>query len=500
MGIPRLFIVASCTQGIVTNDSIVTLDDKTDIERVDDAIVDLEAEIKEMRGLLALKMSNAPANSVMAHIVETMRGLLLLGDEGTQKTALLRHITRGHQTIEIDARNPIQDDPPNLVKSTIIVVANLDAAGPRQVARIVRLLEDLLPHQLAIATASSATNLPQSLTRAGRFDRIIRLSVPSQPRRVLILTRLLAQSPLAHDTLTRTDILKEIGSMTPGFVFNDLQKLCQSAALFALTSASPTATTPQLTLEHFKRAVIDVPASCMQHFDVIVPNTPWSAVGGYDQVKRRFEELIEWPLKHSATFAKLSLSSSSGVILHGPSGCGKTLLVKAAATAMNVNFISIKGSDIFSKWLGESEAIIRDIFARARLSSPYANGSEGGSGVQNRILSQLLNEMDGIQVKSQIFLIGCTTRLDLLDAALLRPGRFDTCLLVDMPSESDRLAILQVQAQHMKFDQDVDLEQLARLTVNKTCAQLESLCNEAGINALKEDINAISIKNKHFHL
>ncbi|GAM23752.1 hypothetical protein SAMD00019534_069270 [Acytostelium subglobosum LB1] len=201
------------------------------------------------------------------------------------------------------------------------------------------------------------------------------------------------------------------------------------------------------------------------HFDVDPPNVPWDSIGGYEQVKQRFQEIIEWPLLHSDTFKRLALGSngaSSGVLLYGPSGCGKTHMVKAVATRMNVNFISVKGSDILSKWLGESERIIRELFARARLSAPCIlffdeldsiglsrsggggddGDSSGGGGVQNRVITQLLNEMEGIQTKAQIFLIGCTTRLDLLDVGLLRPGRFETQINVELPNEHDHFSFV----------------------------------------------------------
>jgi len=307
--------------------------------------------------------------------------------------------------------------------------------------------------------------------------------------------------------LSRDQFILELAKITPGFVYKDIIKLCRTAALIASCKQYEELQDIGLSLDDFKEALTSVKPSNLVSFDVTIQSTSWDQIGGYQYIKDRFQELIEWPMKHTDTFNRLGLTNSSGVLLYGPSGCGKTLMVKAVASSMNINFISVKGSDIYSKWLGDSEQLIRDLFGRARLSAPCIlffdeldslavsrDGDEAGdSGVQQRILSQLLNEMDGIQTKSQIFLLGCTNSLENIDSAMLRPGRFETILQVGLPTLSDRESILKLYSNTMKFDHQDWVSEVSLQTDGFTGAQLYHLCNQSGIIQLEKDINSPSI-------
>eukprot|EP01132_Coremiostelium_polycephalum_P003674 gene3674-4576_t len=390
--------------------------------------------------------------------------------------------------------------------------------------------------QIFISTCTSVEKIDPSLTRAGRIDKFIHLVIPSQSKRLQILNSILKDtnlyqhlntegkdddtpSSLSSDILINqknnpdkfNQFITELSKITPGFLYRDIYKLVRTTLLIASSRGMEC---DGLKFCDFQEALLTVSPQNLLHFDVTLQNTKWSDIGGYKDVKDRFKELIEWPIKYPDVFKRLALQPSSGVLLHGPSGCGKTLIVKAVASTLNINFISIKGSDIYSKWLGDSERIIRDIFARARLSAPCilffdeidsmaisrGGGSsgkdEGEDGVQGRILSQLLNEMDGIQVKSQIFLMGCTTNLELLDSALIRPGRFEP-IHIDLPNESDRLEILKVITKNMNsFSNEIDWNEISKQTQGFTGANLYQLCNDAGMIQLDRNMNSDTIEKE----
>ncbi|EFA74608.1 VCP-like ATPase [Heterostelium album PN500] len=506
---------------------------------------DLKSEIESIQSLLKLKKEIGSLNLCM-------KGILISGAPGTQISELARYICKDKSVIHLNSKSfsstlnfPIVDSNSSNGNSNqvIYLFENIESIGSRvnesndttnhALLRLCNFIDNRISSDhLLLATTSNLSSVDQSLLRAGRLDKIISLPIPSQSSRQLILQSILSNTSIIFDDDEKAiekekqkvkveevddklKVIQQLARKTPGFVYQDLKKLCIAAALNSIERQVDGEDGCYLTMKDFDDALLNVRASNLMHFDVELPNVAWESVGGYEKIKQRFKELIEWPLLHGDTFQRLALThgASSGVLLHGPSGCGKTLLVKAVATKMNVNFISIKGSDIYSKWLGESERIIRDIFERARLSAPCilffdeidslglarSVGGEDGGGGQNRIITQLLNEMDGIQTKSKLFLIGCTTRADLLDAGLVRPGRLETQIYVGLPTADDRRAILQsVIMKRMKFDHDVDIDSIITKTEGFTCAQLITLCNDAGINALKENINSKTIKNKHF--
>jgi len=266
-----------------------------------------------------------------------------------------------------------------------------------------------------------------------------------------------------------------------------------------------------VTNEDFLGALREVQPTAMREVTIEVPNVRWSDVGGLEDVKRKLRQAIEWPLKYPDSFARLGVDPPRGVLLYGPPGCGKTLLAKAVATESEANFISIKGPEVLSKWVGESEKAIREVFRRARQAAPAiiffdeidaiapARGTGAGdSHVTERVISQLLTEIDGIQLLKDVVVLAATNRPDLLDHALLRPGRFDRCILVPAPDAKARRQIFEIYTKNMPLAADVDLDELVQLTDRFTGSDIEACCREAALAALEESMRAKKVHRKHF--
>ncbi len=316
--------------------------------------------------------------------------------------------------------------------------------------------------------------------------------------------------------------ISEIANITYGFVGADLAALCKEAAMNVIRRILPEIkfkenerVSPEdlkkliVTAEDFKEALKMVRPSAMREVLVEVPNVKYSDIGGLKEVKKQLREMIEWPLEHPESFKRMGIKPPKGILLYGPPGCGKTLLAKAVANESGANFISVKGPALFSKWVGESEKRVREIFRKARQVSPCIiffdeidslvpkRGGEDNR-VYEQVVNQLLTEIDGLEELNDVIIIGATNRPDIIDPALLRPGRFDKIILVPPPDEEARLNILKVHTKSMPLDKDVDLKKLAELTKGYSGADIQALCREAAMEALREDINAKKVKWKHF--
>ncbi|MEM4396401.1 MAG: CDC48 family AAA ATPase [Candidatus Woesearchaeota archaeon] len=322
------------------------------------------------------------------------------------------------------------------------------------------------------------------------------------------------------------DMLSKLAELTHGFSGADLEALCKEAAMKALRShiselkKYENDKIPQEMLEkidvkyeHFFEALKNIEPSGMREVLIQKPKTKWDDIGGLEDAKKRLKEVVELPLKHPEIFEEAGIKPPKGIILVGPPGTGKTLLAKAVANESNANFIAIKGPELFSKWVGESEKHIRDVFKRARTMAPAIiffdefdalapRRSSFGHEVTERVVNQLLTELDGIEELNKVVVIAATNRLDLIDPALLRPGRFDYIIELPMPDERTRLEILKVHTRNMPLDNDVDLEELARKTENLSGADIEALCKEAAMEAVRQKlegkIEKIIIKKEHF--
>jgi transitional endoplasmic reticulum ATPase len=316
--------------------------------------------------------------------------------------------------------------------------------------------------------------------------------------------------------------LDEIADTTHGFVGADLEMLCKEAAMRVLRRVLPDIKAdeeiPKETLKKmiiqksdFKEALKEIQPSALREVLVQVPDIKWNDIGGLENAKQELREAVEWPLKYPESFDKFGVTPPRGVLIYGPPGTGKTLLAKAVANESKANFIAVKGPELLSKWVGESEKGVREVFRKARQTAPtviffdeidsIASTRSGGStdsGVTQRVVNQLLTEIDGLEELQDVAVIAATNRVDIMDPALLRPGRFDRHVKVDDPDENARLEIFKVHTKNMPLADDVDLEYLAKNTEKYVGADIEAVCREAVMLTLRNDIQADKVKMEQF--
>ncbi|MFZ8855249.1 MAG: CDC48 family AAA ATPase, partial [Thermofilaceae archaeon] len=413
----------------------------------------------------------------------------------------------------------------------IIFIDEIDAIAPKReevtgevekrvVAQLLALMDGLEARGDVIVIG--ATNRPNAidpaLRRPGSFDREIEIGIPDKRGRLEILKVHTRSMPLAKDV-----DLEKLAEITHGYVGADLAALCREAAMKALRRVLPmidlekeeipleVLETIEVKMEDFMNAFREITPSALREIEVEVPTVRWDDIGGLEEVKQQLREAVEWPLKHPEAFERLGIDPPKGILLYGPPGTGKTLLAKAVATESEANFIGVKGPEVLSKWVGESERAIREIFRKARQAAPCVVFFDeidalapmrglvtSDSGVTERVVSTLLTEMDGLERLEGVVVIAATNRPDVLDPALLRPGRFDRLIYVPPPDERARLEILKVHTRRMPLAEDVDLAEIAKRTEGYTGADLEVLVREAGLLALREDINIQKVYARHF--
>jgi transitional endoplasmic reticulum ATPase len=367
----------------------------------------------------------------------------------------------------------------------------------------------------------AATNVPNildpALRRPGRFDRELEIGVPNKEGRLNILKIHTRNMPLAKDVN-----MKELAAITHGFVGADLASLCKEAAMIVLRRVLPDLKYDkdeaipeevleklQITRTDLKESLKVVRPSALREVLVEIPNVHWGDIGGLEHVKQELIEAVEWPLKHPDAFKRLGVKPPKGILLYGAPGTGKTLMAKAVAHESEANFISIKGPELLSKWVGESEKAVREIFKKARQTAPTIiffdeidslvprRGASSDSHVTERVVNQLLTEIDGLEDLHDIVIIGATNRPDMVDTALLRPGRFDRIILTSVPDKKGRFDILKVHTKNMPL-KEVDLDYLAEQTEGFVGADIEALCREAAMLSLREDIKNKTITADHF--
>jgi len=414
---------------------------------------------------------------------------------------------------------------------SIIFIDEIDAIAPKRgevvgevekrvVAQLLSLMDGLESRGQVIVIA--ATNRPEALDpalrRPGRFDREIYIGVPNKKGRKEILQIHTRNMPLADDVN-----LDKLADITHGFVGADLAALAREAAMNALRRFLPEiekseGTIPaevlqkiKVTMDDFYNAMKELQPSALREVMIEVPEVHWDDVGGLKDIKDEIREAVEWPLKHPEVFERLGIRHPKGILLYGPPGTGKTLLAKAVATESEANFIAVKGPEILSKWVGESEKAVREIFRKARMAAPTVIFFDeidsiaprrglgyGDSGVTERIVNQLLSEMDGLERSKDVIVIAATNRPDILDPALLRPGRFDKVIFVPPPDEDARYEIFKIHTRNMPLADDVDLRRLAKMTEYYSGADIEAVVIEAGLNAARENMNVDKVYMKHF--
>ena len=371
---------------------------------------------------------------------------------------------------------------------------------------------------IVIGASNRPNSLDPALRRPGRFDREISIGVPNKRSRLNILKIHARNMPLANDVL-----LPKIAEVTHGFVGADVAALCKEAAMNVLRRILPDLNLGEkneiskeildklvVTGKDFKDALKIVRPSAMREVLVETPNIKWNDIGGLEKIKQELKEAVYWPLKHPGLFKKMGIRAIRGILMYGPPGTGKTLLAKAVANESEANFILVKGPELLNKFVGESEKGVKKVFERARQVSPCIiffdeidalaprRGLDIGNQVTERVVNTLLSEMDGLEELNDVVIIAASNRPDILDPALLRPGRFDRLLLTPPPDKKGRLEIFKIHIKNMPLANDVNIEELAEKTEGYVGADVEALCNEAGLLALRDDIKANEIRKKHF--
>ena len=508
-----------------------------------DQVGRLSKQIELLKSTIELPLNNPTLFSDFG--ISPPRGILLHGPPGTGKTMLLRcvanSITEAHVlTINGpsivskylgETENAIRDifNEAKKFQPSIIFMDEIDSIAPsrtsddsgetesRVVAQLLTVMDGMGDNGRIVVIG--ATNRPNSidsaLRRPGRFDQEVEIGIPDVEAREEILTKQFAKMNSEKCQITKEEIAS-IASKTHGYVGADLTALCRESVMKAinrgLTVGIPQ-TAIKVTVDDVYHALPEIRPSAMREIFLEMPKVHWSDIGGQEELKRKLIEVVQLPLEASDSFKNLGVSSPKGVLLYGPPGCSKTLTAKALATESGLNFLAVKGPEIFNKYVGESERAIREIFRKARAASPsiiffdeidaIAGDRDGDSSTTAalNVLTSLLNEIDGVEELKGVVIVGATNKPTEIDPALLRPGRLDRHIYVAPPDYDARLQILQKCSRKFNLqsgDESVDLQKLAELTDGCSGAEVTLLCQEAGLAAIMENKEATTVTNKHF--
>ena len=503
----------------------------------------LSKEIRRIREIIELPLKYPELFERLG--IDPPKGVLLHGPPGCGKTLIARivanetdayftHISgpeimgKFYGESEGRLREVFEEAKANT--PAILFIDEIDAIAPKReemggekqverrvVAQLLALMDGLESRGQVVVIG--ATNIPNvldpALRRPGRFDREIVIGIPDRNARKGILEIHTRGMPLARDV----DVEK-LAEITHGFVGADLEAFCREAAMAALREIMPEIEFEkdyipyekirkiEVGARHFEDAGKEVEPSALREVFSEIPNVKWDAVGGLEKVKQTLKEVIEWPLKYMSTLEQVKFAMPKGILLYGAPGCGKTLLAKAVATEVGANFIAIKGPELLSKYIGESEKGVREVFKKARMAAPCIiffdeidgflskRGGGADSQVTDRMVSQFLAELDGIEELKGVVILGATNRLEAIDQALLRAGRFDFLLEIPLPSEADRHAIFRIHARNLPLHRAVNLEKLSKVSVGFTGADIELVCKKASLAAIRECLNKKSAKEK----
>jgi transitional endoplasmic reticulum ATPase len=504
----------------------------------------LREEIQRVREMVELPLRHPELFQRLG--IEPPKGVLLHGPPGCGKTLLARAVANESEAnffsingpeimskfygeSEARLREIFQQAQQNA--PSIIFIDELDAIAPKReevtgeverrvVAQLLALMDGLSGrgNVIVIGATNRPSALDPALRRPGRFDREIEIGVPDKQGRYEVIQIHTRGMPLAEDV-----DLKKLAEMSHGYTGADLSSLGRETAMKALRRYLPQIDLEeervppsvldkmQVTMEDFNNAYKEITPTAMREVYIEIPTIHWEDIGGLEEVKEDLREAVEWPLKTPEIFDRLGIKPPKGILLYGPPGCGKTLLGKAVATESAANFITIKGPEVFSKWVGESEKAIREVFRKARMAAPAVVFFDeidslvprrglgfSDSGVSERVISQLLTEMDGMVSLEDVVIVAATNRPDMVDPAVLRPGRFDRLIYVPEPDEKSKLQIFKIYTKNMPLGKDVDLVQLAASAKNFSGADIDALCREAAMVALRKDVNANQVTSSDF--
>jgi transitional endoplasmic reticulum ATPase len=503
----------------------------------------LDEEIRRIREMVELPLRHPEIFQRLG--IDPPKGVLLHGPPGCGKTLLARAVANESEAnfyaingpeimskfygeSEARMRKMFEDAEKNA--PSILFIDEIDAIAPKRgevtgeverrvVAQILASMDGLKGrgNVIVIGATNRPDGLDPALRRPGRFDREIEIGIPDRDGRYEILQIHTRGMPLAEDVE-----LKRVAEITHGYTGADLQALSREAAMKALRRYLPQIDLEEKRIPHevLDQMVVtnddifdafrEVTPTAMREVFIETPNVSWDDVGGLEGVKQSLIEAVEWPLKNPEMFTRLGITPPKGILLHGPPGCGKTLLARAVASESEANFISVRGPEIFSKWVGESEKAIREIFRKARMAAPSiiffdefdalvpSRGMGSDSRVTERVISQLLTEIDGLLSLQNVLVIAATNRPDIIDPAVLRPGRFDRRVYVPPPDEGARLKILEIKTKGMPLDGGVNLRDLSRRMAGYSGADIDSMAREAAIYSLRRDPEATKVTLRDF--
>lgn len=552
-------VIISRTTSLVVKEEVIKELELRPTHLTYEDIGGLRREIGLIREMIELPLRHPELFEKLG--IEPPKGVLLHGPPGTGKTMIAKAVAN-----ETDA-NFVSISGPEIMSKfygesekhireifeeaeknapTIIFIDEIDSIAPKReevtgeverrvVAQLLSLMDGLKTRGQVIVIA--ATNRPNAidaaLRRGGRFDREIEIGIPDRLGRFDVLQIHTRGMPLAKDMSEETG-LREIADVTHGFVGADLSSLCKEAAMHSIRNILPDinieADIPQeimekivITREDFQNALQNIEPSALREVFIEVPAVRWTEIGGLESVKQELIEAVEWPLKYPEAFIAINTRPPKGVLLFGPPGTGKTMLAKAIATESEANFISIKGPELLSKYVGESEKAIRETFRKARQAAPTiiffdeidsmvpTRGTAFDSGVTERIVSQILTEIDGLEELKNVVVVAATNRPDMVDPALLRPGRLERFIYIRPPDQDERELIFDIHLKGKPLADDIDVKELANRAQGYVGADIEAICHEAAIIALrdwikpgmdretvKKEVLNVKIRKEHF--